>query len=205
MPNWTYIQLEISGKPEELKKLIKETITVTKVDKVVNHEINNNAIMPYPEHFKEMDRIAKEKEKEYKNKVFIDNEESSKEAMLLPKDGFNSGGYEWCSQNWGSKWGFCNSHLEDQDIEDGSISIRTESPWTHPLGLMEDWSKKYPDLEFVYDVEEESNAFVGEMIFKNGECISDGIHEPTLEEIQERNGYSEEEMVEYYGTNWREQ
>jgi len=89
MPNWCECELDITGESNILKELLDKATT--------NEMLDANKIIPYPTEFLEMDKIANDWDKEQGEKRF----ENYKDK---PKDGFNSGGYEWCNKYWGTKW-----------------------------------------------------------------------------------------------------
>ena len=87
MPNWCECDLYISGPKEELEKFLE---TVKSEESVFDF----NRVIPYPEHFRELDGPFKE----------WMTTPAEERTGPPPADGFNQGGYEWCLLNWGTKW-----------------------------------------------------------------------------------------------------
>ena len=83
MPNYCYNEITIEGNPAELKKQARFV-------KSKESDFDFNKIAPYPEEYAELDRKAEEYRKET--------------GKMDIQDGFNSGGYFWCINNWGTKW-----------------------------------------------------------------------------------------------------
>lgn len=79
MPNWCFNQLFIEGNRDKVKKCVDE---IGNEDRIVDF----NELKPYPLRFKLRDMWLEEK------------------FNWHIKDGFNSGGYQWCVNNWGTKW-----------------------------------------------------------------------------------------------------
>lgn len=97
MPNWCECELEIEGNGD-----IKKFKTYAKTGENV---LDTNKFIPYPKKYKNQDNKAKEWQQEFdKLKTKEQRQEWLKNNPRI-KDGFNSGGYEWCMLNWGTKWG----------------------------------------------------------------------------------------------------
>jgi hypothetical protein len=76
MPNWCECDLYISGPKEELEKFLE---TVKSEESVFDF----NRVIPYPEHFQELDVPFRE----WVNTPVAERDD------LPPPDGFNQGGY----------------------------------------------------------------------------------------------------------------
>lgn len=78
--------------------------------------------------------------------------------------------YNWCVENWGSKWDLVISDFnESKDL----ISISSESAWNPPLEGITEISKKFPDLKFRVEYVEPGCAFEGDAEIYNGDCSDD--------------------------------
>lgn len=95
-------------------------------------EFDFNVLIPYPKEYAEKDRIAREYEKE--------NPGNWKDR---PKDGFNSGGYEWCIANWGTKWNAYNIEWIADYAE-----MRFDTAWSTPEPIFEALKAKFPAIRF---------------------------------------------------------
>lgn len=103
MPNWCECDLWISGNVGDLNKLIDTVRTPAEGDKP-ECVLDTEKIIPYPEEFRLLDEVQRGWEAAA-DKLRAQGKEPE---TPRPKDGFNSGGYEWCRQNWGTKWGICD-------------------------------------------------------------------------------------------------
>jgi hypothetical protein len=119
MPNWTENDLTITG--PDVQKILNAIRSDDKDDEDARL-LDFNTIIPYPQAYKEMDQRARE----YREKFFAiaqdDPERGQKlEALAAEygvepgspwiKDGYNSGGYDWCCDNWATKWNATRVHL----------------------------------------------------------------------------------------------
>jgi hypothetical protein len=91
MPNWCETDLTIEGPNDYVQDIIAKYINPT-------GGLDLNAVIPYPARFKVLDEIASDWENTHPNQY-----------IGRPTDGFNSGGYDWCVHNWGTKWDTCNA------------------------------------------------------------------------------------------------
>lgn len=125
MPNWCENDLTISG-PEVQKVLA--AIRSPEDEYEDERLLDFDRIIPYPEEFKALDR----RNQEYQQKLSAINKEDPERAAKLStlaaeygaepgafwlKDGFNSGGYEWCINNWGTKWNACRVSLQAEGLD----------------------------------------------------------------------------------------
>jgi hypothetical protein len=110
----------------------------------IKYLLDMNKFIPYPKKYR---RIDDKQTKYYLNLIGIMKKVQSKERLTkdeqkianeialceleregkpynrlnLPrydgKDGYNSGGHEWCVTNWGTKWNFGDTTLKEEDKE----------------------------------------------------------------------------------------
>jgi hypothetical protein len=73
--------------------------------------------------------------------------------------------YEWRTTNWGTKWNAYNSYKETDKI------VHFTTAWCPPTGVIEAWSREFPEEEIIVTWEEEQGF--GEIYaVKNGERIA---------------------------------
>jgi hypothetical protein len=98
MPNHVENDLYVTGTEEQLNELLA-LIGVTEDPPVFDVA----RLIPYPDLYKTMDdeypKDSKDQE-EYHRQI-----EAYITKWNTDRDGYNSGGYEWCLANWGTKWG----------------------------------------------------------------------------------------------------
>ena len=93
MPNWCENDLTVEGPKGAVEEFIKFVAGESPFD--------FNKFVPYPEEFKRLDDAAEAWDKEHAGRPDYD-------WRARPKDGFNSGGYEWRVKHWATS---CpNSH-----------------------------------------------------------------------------------------------
>jgi hypothetical protein len=179
------------------------------------YPLDMNKFIPYPKKYRRIDdkqtkyylnliRIMKKvesKEKLTKNEKKIANEialcELEREGkpnnrLNLPsyegKDGYNSGGHEWCIQNWGTKWNFGDTTIEEED--DKGITYRFTTAWSCPMPVLFKMSKMFPNLVFKFSGDEESEDFEVEYEFKKGKykvIVEKDWKDIQIEKIKEGN------------------
>ncbi len=92
-----------------------------------------------------------------------------------PKDGFNSGGYEWCRKHWGTKWNACR--VETGTLtncgEDGTVEMHFSTAWSPPLPVIRKASEMFPELDFELRYFERGCGFNGLCICRGGEAVID--------------------------------
>jgi len=153
MPNWCDCELNVRGKTEDVHRL-REAV------KSDDEVLSANRIIPYPEKFRRLDEVANQHEAEHPD-----------DWQNRPKDGFNSGGYDWCIQNWGTKWGFCHSETisEEECQGETTLEYRFASAWDPPIPLIKKLGEMFPMLEIELRYFECGAAFNGLYSVKDGQ------------------------------------
>ena len=112
MPNWTENELTITG--PDVQKVLEAIRSKSCADDDAR-ALDFDRIIPYPKLYKELDQRSHEYEQKFLAIGSDDPERQGKlDALAVEygvepgtswlKDGFNSGGYEWRCENWGTKW-----------------------------------------------------------------------------------------------------
>ena len=71
---------------------------------------------------------------------------------MQPKDGFNSGGYDWCVANWGTKWPASRVEVEGPvtgyDEKTLEVVFHFDTAWSPPMPVIKRAAELYPALRF---------------------------------------------------------
>jgi hypothetical protein len=115
------------------------------------------------------------------------------DIMAHIAEGFAKGmdWYNWNVRNWGTKWDIT---LERDEI--GLIDRNNDGDYYFNWNFSTAWSpaehayramaERFPNLEFNYEITEESNAYAGILVYKNGELITEQwVSEPTHADFEE--------------------
>jgi len=94
--------------------------------------------------------------------------------------------YDWCIQNWGTKWEPDMEELEPEELEPGNQDFYFNTAWAPPVAWLKTVAEKYTSLSFQLRYAEPGMGFSGFIDYENGECIT------------EEQGY----CGEYYGGKW---
>ena len=162
MPNHVEQDLWVTGGTIELKQF-KEFARES--DERI---LSADKFIPYPKKFRDADEEAECIRKECQ----ATNDWSKYTSV---KDGFNSGGYEWCIQNWGTKWGIYDAVLKGEKLtgKTGKLRYRFESAWSPALKIIDAMSKQFPNLKFAVKYYECGMQFKGHYVVQNGEVLTD--------------------------------
>lgn len=78
--------------------------------------------------------------------------------------------YEWCINNWGTKWG-AYGYDEDTDYSQNE-NLWFQTAWSAPHPVIEKLAEMYPDITFEHEwADEDIGANCGRKIYSEGECI----------------------------------
>jgi len=165
MPNWVECDLNINGNKKDIARFKKFAKGKTEV-------IDTNKFIPYPKKFREADEKADRYQKlKHKEKLTKAEKQELNKFGNDVKDGFNNGGYNWCCNNWGTKWGLCNTELSGDYGEE--LNYYFETAWSEPKPIILKMSKMFKKLEFVLKYFEGGNCFNGLLRCKGGKIIDD--------------------------------
>ncbi len=169
MPNWCENDLTIKGNNvSEVLEFIASQNDSDEDTRVFDFD----KVIPYPDNFKALDAKAAEFQKEMMA-VHSDNPEfdsAQREQIRIKygvelgsffKDGFNSGGYEWCIENWGAKWNACRVSILERSADVAKISFDTA--WSPPVKVIYALAKRFPSFCFTLDFFECGMGFQGQL------------------------------------------
>lgn len=154
MPNHCETDLTLKGSPELIKLVLATHFTE-------DGELNCDSVIPYPANFKELDRVAKE----------WDDKPEPKDYRDRPTDGFNSGGYEWCVNNWGTKWGTYDGRGVELNLKGTIAKVSFNSAWSPPTNTLNKLAEMYPGLTIVAKSYERGMAFKCDYRWEGGQNI----------------------------------
>ena len=159
MPNHCDNDLTVAGAVEDVQEFEKfaaggeDTATETQ-------PIDFNKFIPYPAKFGEQDERAAAAKKipgaEYVN------------------DGFNSGGYEWCIANWGTKWNAYSQSVDAPEDWEGEreLCYHFETAWAPPEPIIRAMAERFDKLSFTLRYFERGAAYNGILQIEKGEVTA---------------------------------
>ena len=147
MPNYCNNVVEIQGPQHILKTL-------------VDHKLDFQKIHPYPP---ELDITAgREGADDSPEQIRL----VAAEEANLKKHGYKNW-YDWCVNNWGTKWnaGGDNDAMQvdyDEDVGDQGIALfQFDTAWAPPLGVLEKLMETHPELSIECRYHEPGVGFFG--------------------------------------------
>ena len=143
MPNNCENTLHVFGKPKDVEKAFSYMGTP-------EYPLNFNRIIPYPKEFAERD-------KEFRELGWAGVEAKYGKGA---KDGYNSGGYEWSVNNWGTKW---NAY----DVVRKDNTITFETAWSPPLPIISKIHADNPNVMLRFEYKEPGVEFGGCQTFNS--------------------------------------
>jgi hypothetical protein len=177
MPNWCTNMISIKGESEGH---IKDICEALKSDTSI---FDFNKIIPYPEKYAELDRIADEWRGTDGKPRF-----SSKDQA--PVDGFNQGGHEWVYKNWGTKWNVDSKFIAVSRPDEDQVVFCFDTAWSPPTPVIQKLSELFPTAGIVLRFKEPDMEEKGLLSFKAGSVFEEEIDEEDEFFIDE---YEEEE------------
>jgi hypothetical protein len=147
MPNYCNNVVEIQGPQHILKTLVE-------------HRLDFMKIHPYP---KDLDITAGREgpDDSVEQRALVKAEKSN-----LKRYGYKNW-YDWCVNNWGTKWnaGGDNDAMQvdyDEDVNNQGIALfQFDTAWAPPLGVMEKLMETHPELHIECRYHEPGVGFFG--------------------------------------------
>lgn len=163
MPNHCENDLYFAGPEKEVQRFM----AFVGADKDTP-EFDCNAVIPYPEKFKQMDEEAKAFAFFGQMPNLTDDErEAAKKAYEAKwgttQDGFNSGGYKWCCEDWGTKWGAYDVSMYMNPRRGMCLSF--QSAWSPPLPVIRKLFALFPAMQFEFEYFERGGGFCGGLYY----------------------------------------
>jgi hypothetical protein len=155
MPNHCENDLYVSCLKDDYSVQLTGFIAkVCTMDEEGVEKIDFEKIIRYPTKFKILD--------DKHNKWF---KEHPGDYTNAPKDGYNSGGYDWCINNWGTKWNAYNARFED---EGDRLIFNFNTAWAPPEPIIRKLIEMFPGLSFTHEYYEAGACFSGGMTGEEG-------------------------------------
>lgn len=141
-----------------------------------------------PNHVENDLRVTGDKEelkrfKEFAKGKYPWNEDKEKELLSCnkfipaPEDAikdYNKVGYNWCIENWGTKWGFYEVELQEEDDE---LFYTFSSAWSPAIPVIEKMGEMFPELTFDLRYYEGGMGFHGVLRIEKGRIVAEQQHE----------------------------
>ena len=172
MPNWCTNLMTVTGQKEDVQAFANAVVDVEERE----NEVHNipasifNKLLPMPENG---------------GKDIVINGEIVGSAFADPKtDGEEYiNGWEWVVQNWGTKWGDCDTTFSNMG---DSLEFFYQTAWS-PANYTQ-ISKMFPNLTFIVRYEESGMCFVGCEVYQNGHNTQYDGEYPDLSEYEADDG-----------------
>lgn len=169
MPNYCENDLTIEG--EDVSQVLA-FISNTEDKNEDASVFDFNKVIPYPQEFRELDEKAERFHQEMMDAKSKPEQKAIREKWGLGeneffKDGYNSGGYEWCNENWDTKWNAIHPKISRNDKEIAVLNFDTA--WSPPCTVIDQLAKKFPAYKFTLDFFEMGAGYKGQLYAENGE------------------------------------
>lgn len=137
-----------------------------------------NTLIPYPKRWAEMDKDAcelyraaeEEKDPKLQRAAYDVAHELYRSKWGTDKDGYNSGGYEWCCEHWDTKWNAYDVARRDYD---GNVIVTFQTAWSPPLKVIAALAEKFPHMTFKLEYFERGMAFCGGVTWRAVDEVED--------------------------------
>jgi len=174
MPNWCYNRLSVTGDRDSLVKLTEAiarkhdpSLAETTMD-LEQADYDLTVLFPVPDEL----RITA---------MFFSTETDDPEYQeLLKKYEANKAKYghttwyDWCIENWSTKWSPRIEEWTINDFPNGSeIYAYYETAWSPADGLIREVSRQFPTLLFTVSSDEEGRSFSCVSAFSKGEMVAE--------------------------------
>jgi len=173
MPNWCENELKIWGLADDVQAVLDH---IRSKEPSKNSDdpdiIDFNQVIPYPEEYRLKDREAQEALDRWRA---LPEDQRPNYSDAVPKDGFNSGGYDWCVRNWGTKWNACDRMMLRDDTKGKirTVGIGFSTAWAPPEPIIRELAQIYSMMNFQLKYWECGAGFKGTLEFRRGQCVKD--------------------------------
>lgn len=93
--------------------------------------------------------------------------------------------YEWCTRHWGTKWNAYGYEDTVSSERTDTNSICFQTAWSAPHPILEELSRKYPDIELTHEwADEDIGSNCGKRVYLHGEMTEEYIPETDKEAVE---------------------
>jgi hypothetical protein len=185
MPNWVSTSLSVKGSEKEVQRFI---------DGIKDSKILESYV-PCPEELHQT--VA----------GFMGDEEKMEELRKQQEANIAKYGYpnwyEWSYDNWGTKWGDCDTYLDKAgEMADGTWEVTGsfQTAWGPADAGFLKVSALFPELLFTFDYDEEAGFFAGVHAFQFGAIVFESMYEPCS--YEEEVDWDDDKSIDKY-ENWK--
>ncbi len=179
MPNHCESDLLVEGEPEVLKRFMEEakgpegvpmkTDTFGGEQTIETALLSAHVFVPYPEEFQDPPRCESCGGTGRKDGWVWKC--ATCDGQL--RDGYNTGGYEWCNEHRGTKWGLYDVGLVEDHPEDRRIVYTFRSAWAPPVPVVKAMARRFPELTFHLVFYECGAGYQGSLKVRGGDILED--------------------------------
>ena len=186
MPNWITNILEVSGNPADVARLMKK-VKGKRVGGEKPSPFAFDRIVPIPKELQGIRTGSMKIGKTFFHEWYEMGDDGAPQGItpemqkeLIKKTGAKNW-YDWCCQNWGTKWNAC--HPGEPEVS--KLKKRTDvtycydTAWAPPEPVLRELSKMFPKVDFHLYWEDDGDNGGHDWDLKNGRVTSktDGIRE----------------------------
>ena len=139
MPNWCQNEVNIYGNEGKGKEEIKHFLKTCFEEEQIVFE----KIIPYPESAPSRD------EKPDNMRAMLDHPFSK---------WYNDFGYDWCVENWGTKW---DASDQENELGDEQLNLNFETAWSPPEGIHAKIKEMLPSCTIIWFYREDGVQISG--------------------------------------------
>ena len=158
MPNWTYNSVEVTGSVQDVQEFLD---TVKATDSEGNDYFDFTQVNPIPSELQDVHTGAITIDEVRVDAWYEDDDNTRRPLLDITKDELTEkyGTYQpidWQYNNWGTKWGDCETKLIDDVInKDGrELHFTFDSAWGEPFRLLNDIAIKFNvEVKNTWDIE----------------------------------------------------
>lgn len=86
--------------------------------------------------------------------------------------------YDWCCNNWGTKWGACESYIEGNRIS-------FDTAWSAAIPVMKKLSEMVPDVSFRHEfADEDIGSNCGYFVYEAGQIVDEYLPERSNDAVR---------------------
>jgi hypothetical protein len=164
MPNWVSTNISITGSEDSVKRFVRR----------IGDKRILESYVPCPQELRETDAGS------WSSDTDKQSETDKKYQLNIEKYGHKDW-YDWSCAVWGTKWGDCDTHLEEPtETSDGlwEVSGHFQTAWSPATEGFLQVSKMFPTLLFTFEYDEEAGFFAGTEAIKAGQIVFQSFFEP---------------------------
>lgn len=187
------IAKRVHGKTEDGRELVFDFNRITPMPECLNIEASSRGEDGYRAYMKFLEESKGKSERQKARLEEMYRTSVGDESWLLGMSYHankrltgSANWYDWCCNNWGTKWNACDAYMEDPFPGERYLHVSFQTAWSAPRGLIQKLSKILSGVTVEHEwSDEDIGSNVGSVKLRDGKVVDFNLPESGTKDAYE--------------------